>query len=81
MDEKSIRVIQPEVGGGFGVKVELYPEDVLIPVAALRVGRPMKWIEDRRPQIGGTTGSRTAKSRRTTQSGRRERPCLLSMAL
>ena len=51
LDEKSIRVIQPEVGGGFGVKVELYPEDVLIPFAVLRVGRPVKWIEDRREHM------------------------------
>ena len=51
LEEKSIRVIQPEVGGGFGVKVELYPEDVLIPFAALRVGRPVKWIEDRREHM------------------------------
>ena len=35
----------------------------------------------RRPQIGGTIASRVSKSRRTTQSGRRERPCMLSMAL
>ena len=51
LDEKSIRVIQPEVGGGFGVKVELYPEDVLIPFAALRLGCPVKWIEDRREHM------------------------------
>ena len=36
------------VGGGFGIRGELYPEDVLVCVAALRLGRPVKWIEDRR---------------------------------
>ena len=38
-------------------------------------------MRDRRPQIGGTVGSRVVKSLRTTQLGRCERPCLLSMAL
>ena len=58
MDEHRIRVIQPEVGGGFGVKVELYPEDVLIPLAALRAGRPVKWIEDRQEHLLGTVHAR-----------------------
>ncbi len=58
IDEHRIRVIQPEVGGGFGVKVELYPEDVLIPFAAMRAGRPVKWIEDRREHMLGTVHAR-----------------------
>ena len=45
LDEQRVRVIQPDVGGGFGVKCDLYPEDLLIPLAATRVGRPVKWIE------------------------------------
>jgi carbon-monoxide dehydrogenase large subunit len=44
----SIHVHESHVGGGFGVRGELYPEDVLVCVAALRLGRPIKWIEDRR---------------------------------
>ncbi|HEY0583517.1 MAG TPA: xanthine dehydrogenase family protein molybdopterin-binding subunit, partial [Chloroflexota bacterium] len=48
LPEERIRVIVPEVGGGFGVKEEFYPEDVLTPLAACRTGRPVKWIEDRR---------------------------------
>ncbi|HEV7665155.1 MAG TPA: xanthine dehydrogenase family protein molybdopterin-binding subunit [Chloroflexota bacterium] len=48
MAEQRIRVIVPDVGGGFGVKEEFYPEDVLVPFAACRSGRPVKWIEDRR---------------------------------
>src|SRR5690349_24986976 len=38
----------PILGGGFGIRGELYPEDVLVCVAAMRLGRPVKWIEDRR---------------------------------
>jgi aerobic carbon-monoxide dehydrogenase large subunit len=46
--EERIRVIVPDVGGGFGVKEEFYPEDLLVPFAARRLRRPVKWIEDRR---------------------------------
>lgn len=47
VDERSIHVITPDIGGGFGTKVEFYPEDFLIPFAAHRLSRPVKWIEDR----------------------------------
>jgi carbon-monoxide dehydrogenase large subunit len=46
------------VGGGFGVRGELYPEDVLVLVAAMRLGRPVKWIEDRREHLMATNHSR-----------------------
>ena len=45
--ETSMRVISPDVGGGFGMKGGLYPEDILIPWAAKKIGRPVKWIPDR----------------------------------
>jgi aerobic carbon-monoxide dehydrogenase large subunit len=45
---ESIRMIAPDVGGGFGPKAIFYPEEAAIPAAALRLGRPVKWIEDRR---------------------------------
>ena len=45
--ERAVRVITPDVGGGFGTKAEVYPEDLLVPFAAIRLGRPVKWIEDR----------------------------------
>ena len=47
----SINVFEAHVGGGFGIRGELYPEDVLVCVAALRLGRPVKWIEDRREHL------------------------------
>jgi carbon-monoxide dehydrogenase large subunit/6-hydroxypseudooxynicotine dehydrogenase subunit gamma len=46
------------VGGGFGIRGELYPEDVLICVAAMRLGRPVKWIEDRREHLIAANHSR-----------------------
>jgi carbon-monoxide dehydrogenase large subunit len=42
-----VRVVAPDVGGGFGVKCEFYPEEILICLASRRTGRPVKWIEDR----------------------------------
>ncbi len=45
---KSIRVIAPDVGGGFGTKAPFYPEEAVIPAAAMKLGRPVKWFEDRR---------------------------------
>jgi carbon-monoxide dehydrogenase large subunit len=58
LDEQRVRVIQPDVGGGFGVKCDLYPEDLLIPLAATRVGRPVKWIESRREHFLGIAHAR-----------------------
>jgi carbon-monoxide dehydrogenase large subunit/6-hydroxypseudooxynicotine dehydrogenase subunit gamma len=47
----SITVHEAHVGGGFGIRGELYPEDVLVCVAAMRLGQPVKWIEDRREHL------------------------------
>src|SRR5215468_1364844 len=46
-----IRVIAPDVGGGFGTKANGYPEDLLIPAAAMAARRPVKWAEDRREHM------------------------------
>ena len=53
-----IHVHEPHVGGGFGVRGELYPEDVLVCVAAKRFNRPVKWIEDRREHLIAANHSR-----------------------
>ncbi len=47
MAEDRIDVIAPDVGGGFGTKGVLYPEDLIVAIVALRLGRPVRWIEDR----------------------------------
>ena len=46
------------VGGGFGIRGELYPEDVLVCLAALRLGRPIRWVEDRREHMMAANHSR-----------------------
>jgi aerobic carbon-monoxide dehydrogenase large subunit len=45
--EHKLRVIAPDVGGGFGSKIFIYPEEVVCLWAAKRVGRPVKWVADR----------------------------------
>jgi CO/xanthine dehydrogenase Mo-binding subunit len=47
----ALRLTEVDVGGGFGVRGELYPEDILVPLAALTLGRPVKWIESRRENL------------------------------
>jgi aerobic carbon-monoxide dehydrogenase large subunit len=55
LPEQNIRVISPDIGGGFGGKVPVYPGYVIAVVAALTTGKPVKWVEDR-------TGNLTADS-------------------
>jgi len=47
LPEEKFRVVTPDVGGGFGMKIFLYPEYVLVCLAARRLGRPVKWTADR----------------------------------
>jgi carbon-monoxide dehydrogenase large subunit/6-hydroxypseudooxynicotine dehydrogenase subunit gamma len=51
-------LFEGHVGGGFGIRGEMYPEDVLVCLAALRLGRPVKWIEDRREHLIAANHSR-----------------------
>jgi carbon-monoxide dehydrogenase large subunit len=53
-----VRVIAPDVGGGFGPKDHLYPDEVLVCLAAMQTGRPVKWIEDRREHFTATVQAR-----------------------
>ena len=58
--ESQVRVIAPFVGGGFGPKIMMfYPEEVLLPWAAIKLNRPLKWIEDRQESFVGTTQERS----------------------
>lgn len=54
----SVHLFEGHTGGGFGIRGELYPEDVLACLAALRLGRPVKWIEDRREHLMAANHSR-----------------------
>lgn len=59
LSERQVRVVAPFIGGGFGPKIMLfYPDEVLIPWAALKLGRPVKWIEDRAEHFFATTHER-----------------------
>ncbi len=58
VEPESIRCIEGDVGGGFGARGEFYPEDYLIPWAAIKLGRPVKWVEDRRENLIALNHSR-----------------------
>ncbi|MGE3497642.1 MAG: xanthine dehydrogenase family protein molybdopterin-binding subunit [Candidatus Binatia bacterium] len=49
--EERIRVIAPDVGGGFGTKAHVYPEELIVAALAVRLGRPVKWVQDRREDL------------------------------
>ena len=61
MPEGDIDMVEGDTGGSFGVRGEFYPEDFLIPFAARHVGRPVKWIEDRREHFIATNHARQAE--------------------
>ncbi len=58
MRTEDIDLIEIDVGGGFGVRGEFYPEDFLVPFAARQLARPIKWIEDRREHLMAINHSR-----------------------
>jgi len=58
IDENRLRVATPDVGGGFGPKLCVYPEDVAVTAAALLLKRSLKWIEDRREHFVATIQER-----------------------
>lgn len=64
-DREEIRLIENDCGGGFGPRGEFYPEDYLIPYAALQLKRPVKWVEDRLEHLQATNHSREQKQKIT----------------
>jgi carbon-monoxide dehydrogenase large subunit len=58
LPENQVRVIAPEVGGGFGSKLNVYAEEALLGYLALKLNRPVKWIEERRENIQATIHGR-----------------------
>jgi carbon-monoxide dehydrogenase large subunit len=58
LDEGRVRVIAPDVGGGFGLKMHVFPEDVAVAALARRLGRPVKWIELRRENLAAASQAR-----------------------
>ncbi|TMD41720.1 MAG: xanthine dehydrogenase family protein molybdopterin-binding subunit [Chloroflexi bacterium] len=59
ISESNVRVVAPEVGGGFGSKIRVYPEEILTALASRRIGRPVKWIEDRNENVKATHHGRS----------------------
>src|SRR5438876_8145451 len=58
LPQHQVRVIVPEVGGGFGSKLNVYPEELVSTFASMKLGRPVKWIEDRDENLAATTHGR-----------------------
>ncbi|HEU5432621.1 MAG TPA: xanthine dehydrogenase family protein molybdopterin-binding subunit [Thermomicrobiales bacterium] len=56
--EHRLRIVAPDVGGGFGVKASLYPEEILIPFLARLLDRPVRWIADRSEDLASSTHAR-----------------------
>lgn len=56
--EHAVHFVQSDVGGAFGVRGELYPEDYLVALLAMRTRRPVQWLEDRREHLVATNHSR-----------------------
>jgi carbon-monoxide dehydrogenase large subunit len=53
-----VRVVVPDVGGGFGLKVHVFPEDLAVAALARRLGRPVKWVEERRENLAAGSHAR-----------------------
>jgi carbon-monoxide dehydrogenase large subunit len=58
LPEHRVRVISPEVGGGFGSKIPAYPDEALVSLASMDLGRPVKWAEDRSENYKATIHGR-----------------------
>ncbi|MYH71801.1 MAG: xanthine dehydrogenase family protein, partial [Acidimicrobiia bacterium] len=58
MAQSQVRVVAPDVGGGFGLKDHVYEDEVMVAAAALDLGRPVKWVEDRSESLLATTHAR-----------------------
>jgi carbon-monoxide dehydrogenase large subunit len=58
LEASRIRVVAPQVGGGFGSKSMVYPEELLVALLALQLGRPVKWVETRTEHFLGAVHSR-----------------------
>ena len=81
LKERQLRVISPDVGGGFGSKNRLMPEEVMVCAAALRTGRPVRWIEDRRENITANCQAREHWYRMTAYADRNGRILGIDAAL
>ena len=73
---ESVQLYEGHVGGGFGIRGEIYPEDVLVCAAALKFRKPIKWIEDRREHLIAANHSREQHHKiRAAIDAQRPHPC------
>lgn len=61
LPETRVRVLAPDVGGGFGLKTHVFPEDVAVAAIARLLGRPVKWIEERRENLAAASQARAQR--------------------
>src|SRR5262249_23807224 len=81
LDESQIDFAESDVGGSFGVRGEFYPEDFLVPNLARRLGRPVKWVEDRREHFHAINHSREQRWSVTVATDARGRLLALDATL
>jgi carbon-monoxide dehydrogenase large subunit len=70
IDERSIRVVAPDIGGGFGPKARLYPEEIILAALALKLDHPVRWVEDRTEHLQTTAHTRDHHYRVTAYADR-----------
>ena len=73
LDQSEVRVIAPDVGGGFGYKCVLQPEEITVSCIAKAIGRPLRWTEDRREHLVAGANTRQHHYRLTAYANERGR--------
>src|SRR6266571_1935022 len=73
IEQRRIRVVAPDVGGGFGPKARLYPEEIVLAALALRLDHPVRWIEDRNEHLLTAAHTRDHHYRLTAYADRQGR--------
>ncbi len=63
LPQARVRIVSPDVGGGFGLKMQVFPEDVVVAALTRRLGRPVKWLEERSENL---VAASQARGQRTT---------------
>jgi carbon-monoxide dehydrogenase large subunit len=69
LDDMRVRVVVPDVGGGFGLKMQVFPEDVALAAIARMLSRPVKWIEERRENLAAGSQARQQRMEMEVAAG------------
>jgi len=62
LPEMRVRIVTPDVGGGFGLKMQVFPEDVVVAALARMLRRPVKWMEERRENLSAASQARQGRT-------------------